>query len=177
MLAFLRSWNVNIVKIILALFLIYVVIQVAMYFDIFTFDENFTEGREDGDELRNLALNQVSQSVNALSLLIGHGFGIGVPVRPVHMEISYLEIFHKQGIVGLSFWGFFLIQIIKLGHVANMKGKKLGDFMVITAFMVYLQSFFNPYLNNPIGMGWVLLCYVSCYKLAHEKDLRYSSNI
>lgn len=158
------------------LFFSYTLYQSAKYFEIFEIGEDYTEKREGGDELRFETINQVKNEINVASFFVGHGFGHGVKNRPVHMEMSYLEIFHKQGVIGLIFWGVVLMLVLSYNNKVPKENKGLSDFYVISSIMILIQSFFNPYINNPIGMGMVLISLVSCYYLAHE-NTRHNSTI
>lgn len=121
--------------------------------------------KSSSDEIRWITIDQVAERLNPFSLIIGHGFGQGVPIRPDHMEISYLEIFHKQGVVGLLFWVALFIYCsltyfqIKRSSALYMKYSPL--YLVI--IFVFIQSGTNPFLNNPIGLSAVLICLV-CLK-------------
>lgn len=110
------------------------------------------------DTIRYTQIQQVINATTPLSFFLGHGFGIGVPIRPIHMEISYLEIFHKQGILGLAFWsvlfGFILFYYVKIR--STFSHYEVDAFFIGTLF-VYIQTFTNPFLNNPIGMTFVIL--------------------
>lgn len=112
--------------------------------------------RAESDSIRFIQIYQVLEAITPLSFFIGHGFGIGVPIREMHMEIAYLEIFHKQGILGLLFWFAILSLIVRTYKKINNKSYIVKSFLV-SAFFVYLQSATNPFLNNPIGMTVVLL--------------------
>lgn len=63
------------------------------------------------DNIRYAQIEQVLEMVNPVSFFLGHGYGVGVAIRPGHMEIMYLELFHKQGLLGLAFWLFILVYI------------------------------------------------------------------
>lgn len=125
------------------------------------------ENRAEGDELRILTMQQVFERITPFSFFFGHGFGIGVPIRMVHMENSFLEIFHKQGVLGLTFWGYLLYKIIAFYKRIPLSYKKLASVYVVGTITVYIQSLFNPFLINPIGMGFVLLSFVVCKKLSY----------
>lgn len=120
--------------------------------------------RMESDSIRLIQINQVLKAITPLSFFIGHGFGIGVPIREMHMEISYLEIFHKQGILGLSFWFTILILIIITFKKINNKNC-IAKSLLVSTFFVYLQSATNPFLNNPIGMTIVLLSLIILFRL------------
>ncbi|MBL6449791.1 hypothetical protein JMN32_26000 [Fulvivirga sp. 29W222] len=125
--------------------------------------------REFSDNERKKQLNQVLEHTTIRSTFIGHGFGVGVPVRPVHMEISYLEIFHKQGLLGLLFWGAIFILLTK-----KFLASKASQFAISNAFyfgslFIFFQSATNQYFNNPIGMSFILVALV-CLELTSKND-------
>ncbi len=128
------------------------------------------EARSDGDIIRIITFEQVMTNATPLSVLIGHGFGEGVPIRQIHMENAFLEIFHKQGLLGLSFWLFLLYNI----YFYNKKvvvHKNISRLYWIGTLMVYIQSLFNPFLTNPIGMSFVIISYASCRYLSRPGQI------
>ncbi len=139
------------------------------------------------DSIRFVQLQQVADMVNPISLFIGHGFGVGVPIRPGHMEIMYLEIFHKQGILGLIFWFAILGYIYLKAHNYRMycKEKKIGNPIDTRPFLygvtfLYLQSLFNPYLTNSMGMTFLFITLVIFEKLKkfnEQKNIGLHGNV
>lgn len=119
---------------------------------------NLLGNRAYADEGRFQQIKEVAQQADFSTLLIGHGFGIGIPARPVHMEISYLEIFHKQGLIGLLFWGYLLWALFIKYKDATPDG--LSDSFFVGSLFVYFQSLTNQYINNPIGLSMILLSFV-----------------
>lgn len=117
--------------------------------------------RQDSDFARLKQIEEVIAATTPVSFFIGHGYGVGVPSRPDRMEIVYLEAFHKQGLIGLSFWFFlFALNWIYFKRAYRVNPNIAVPFMLSTVF-VYIQSFTNPYLNNPIGMTMVMISLVS----------------
>lgn len=116
--------------------------------------------RNESDSMRIIQIEEVLNAITTTSFFIGHGFGIGVPTRPDGMEITFLEIFHKQGILGLFLWiGFLFYMIFNYLNIRNLTYKKIFKPFLVSTFFVYFQSLTNPYLNNPIGMSMVLLTF------------------
>lgn len=116
--------------------------------------------RSESDSVRYIQIAQVFNSINYSSFFIGHGFGTGIPIRPDHMEISYLEIFHKQGVFGLVFW-FSIIVLITLNYKNIKNQTSLVNSFLASSFFVYALSFTNPFINNSIGMGMLLISLIS----------------
>ena len=108
--------------------------------------------KEKSDSTRYLQIEEVTEMISPNSILIGHGFGIGTEHRQEHMEIAFLEIFHKQGVIGLLFW----VGLLFLSIWYYLKSKErdqiyLKPFM-LTILAIYVISLTNPYINNSIGL-------------------------
>ncbi|EJL66732.1 O-antigen ligase family protein [Flavobacterium sp. CF136] len=122
--------------------------------------------RADSDKVRYIQIEQVYDRINPISIFIGHGFGNGVPDRPIHMENSFLEIFHKQGLLGLFFWIAMLFYVCLLYvNIKNVIFKKLALPFLLGVFFVYFQSLTNPFINNPMGLCLLLITIVVFSKL------------
>jgi hypothetical protein len=122
--------------------------------------------KSDSDIVRYVQVDQVISAINPVSFIVGHGFGIGVPIRPDHMELSFLEIFHKQGILGLLFWfGLFIHIFIMYFNINNKKYKEIALPFLLSVVFVILQSTTNPYMNNPIGLTMILITIIVFSKL------------
>lgn len=118
---------------------------------------------------RLIAISEVYDRTAPISVLVGHGFGVGVPVRPVHMEIMYLEIFHKQGIVGLLWWAALIgIAVIRWQRAVRAGKGQLAYPLLLSITFVCIESATNPFLNNPIGLYAFIICYVALGVLAEK---------
>lgn len=166
---YLKTHEVNIFKIVGLMLVVLLLYEVAEVLEIFQFDDTYLENREESDSVRLITIDQVFDRITWWSLLVGHGFGQGVPERPAHMEISYLDIFHHQGLFGLAFWVALFIAILKYGNSVVGKFKEEAAFFMTAAMMIFLQSCFNPYINNSIGMSITLLAFVICYRLSQDE--------
>ena len=174
---YLKTHEVNIFKIVGLMLVVLLLYEVAEVFEVFTFDDTYMENREESDSVRLITIDQVFERITWWSLLIGHGFGQGVPERAAHMEISYLDIFHHQGLFGLSFWVALFVAILKYGNSVAEKYKEEAAFFMTAAMMIYLQSCFNPYINNSIGMSITLLAFVICYRLSQDEYFTSRSTV
>lgn len=119
------------------------------------------DDRADGDAIRLITIQQVLERINLFSFFFGHGFGNGVPIREVHMEMSYLEVFHKQGLLGILFWIYLFYKVSIFYYKTSGSNKKKAIPFYIGVILVYIQSLFNPFINNPIGMSFILLAFFS----------------
>ncbi|KIM06026.1 MAG: hypothetical protein KN64_00495 [Sulfurovum sp. AS07-7] len=131
---------------------------------------SFVGDKSESDFMRILQIQQVFDAITLSSFFMGHGYGIGVPIRPNGMEITFLEIFHKQGILGLFLWiGFLFYIIYNYLNIKNITYKRVVKPFVVSTFFVYMQSLTNPYLNNPIGMSMVLLTFSALIVVAYKE--------
>lgn len=142
------------------------ILLIVNYFGLFDVSEN----RKDGDILRVLTTQQVLERMTPLSFVVGHGFGCGVPIRAIHMENAFLEIFHKQGLIGLSLWSYLLYKIVTFYRHVSSTYKSIASIYMVGTIGIYVQSFFNPFLINPIGMSFVLLSFTVCNKLSNINE-------
>lgn len=170
----LRESHYKVKKIQLVFFFVSIIL---VAYSINTYYSSMFSDRESGTQLRVDQFKQVFERINVMSVLFGHGFGIGIPAREIHMENSYLEIFHKQGILGLMFWFYLLISsILNFNKIENSQKIKMLPF-ILSILTIYIQSIFNPYINNPIGMAFILISYVIIVngKRIYEDKRLYSS--
>lgn len=117
--------------------------------------------KNESDLVRYLQVSQVWDKITPFSLVFGHGFGIGIPIRPIHMEISYLEIFHKQGLIGLFYYSYILYVIFKKFNFSN-SNYKIG--MLLSVLFVFFLSGTNPYINHPLGITIISISLVCLMK-------------
>jgi hypothetical protein len=122
--------------------------------------EELLGDRKFSDNERKQQFIQVANAATLPTAVWGHGFGTGVESRPVHMEISYLEIFHKQGIIGIACWIIILFSLVKSYKSLPSKSGMSNAFF-LAALFVFFQSLTNQYINNPIGLGMILISMVS----------------
>lgn len=126
-------------------------------------DSTLLGDRNYSDNGRLTQIKEVLAATTGSSFLLGHGFGVGVPSRPVHMEIAYLEIFHKQGVIGLAFWTVLLWVIFRKFREAE--NTPLANSFFFCTLFIYIQSLTNQYINNPIGLSFLLLSMVCLDRL------------
>lgn len=135
---------------------------------------SFFDKTNESNAIRLIGCAQVVECVNPISIFVGHGFGIGIPIRPVHFEISFLEIFHKQGLLGLMFWLIFLgIIVYNYTKIRSYEYKKIALGFLLSSLFIYIQSQTNPFINNPIGMSFLLISVISLKVLREEECCAY----
>ena len=132
--------------------------------------------REFSDNARYLQIREVVNAITPSSLIWGHGFGKGVASRPVHMEIAYLEIFHKQGLLGIAVWTFLFSNLVSLFKKARVHSTQIATAFFLSALFVFFQSLTNQYVNNPIGMGMVLIALTTLDFLTRSDNQRSATD-
>jgi O-antigen ligase len=82
------------------------------------------------------------------------------------MEISYLEIFHKQGILGLSIWAWLFASLWKRFYIRIGRDFKLINYkdetfaFFISAAFMFAISLTNPFINSPMGLGMLAIALI-----------------
>jgi hypothetical protein len=135
-----------------------IVIVLAVYLNI---KDNIGD-KVESDETRYEQIDEVKERITPLSFVIGHGYGVGVPIRPIHMEISFLEIFHKQGIIGLTYYSMVLL-IAYLAYKRSGQENSMGLYMCV--LFIFFVSTTNPYVNHPLGITVIAIAIISMLKL------------
>ncbi len=111
------------------------------------------------DAIRIAAIHNVNEAITPLSLVMGHGFGVAAGVNRVHLEISYYEILHKQGIVGLLVWCIPLLYCFR--KLVRDQTEKLDKRFFLAVLSVYIISLTNPFINSPLGLSVIVIAMIS----------------
>ncbi|OGF21567.1 hypothetical protein A2316_03200 [Candidatus Falkowbacteria bacterium RIFOXYB2_FULL_38_15] len=109
--------------------------------------------------------------------IIGSGFGTTVTYKssdPRALEINptgefttyafewgYLDIWLKIGLAGLLVYLYLIWFMLKGEWVLSKENSSLGALnagLFIGMIALLATSFFSPYLNHPLGIGYVMLC-------------------
>jgi hypothetical protein len=108
-------------------------------------------GRFSGDSGVNLRYDTLKESIEKISesALLGNGFGTELPSKRFHQENSFMDILVEQGIIGISFYVVLFVMVYRL------RNRNFG--LAVVFFMTYILSLTNPYINNPIGIGMMII--------------------
>ncbi|QQA60734.1 O-antigen ligase family protein [Aeromonas caviae] len=90
-------------------------------------------------------------SVHPFNMLSGFGSGFEINGR-TQIENAYLNTWLKFGVLGLLMLFIPLILIIKY----RAHSEKNDTILVFCVLLMYVQSNFNPYVNNSIGLFFIL---------------------
>jgi hypothetical protein len=95
------------------------------------------------------------------TLIVGEGYGAQINNRPM-IENTFLWVLWSFGIVGLLFWMTPLaLCVYYYCKIPDAYLHPAASAYLFGTVLVYLQTATNPYLNNPIGLSYVLLALFS----------------
>jgi hypothetical protein len=131
-------------------------------------DESFTESRSASNDQRAQDFFGIVDNLTPTTALIGEGFGAEVDDRQF-IENTLLWAFWKLGVIGAVFWTLplCLCAYFYLKIPDRMHHRSAGAFFFGT-ILVYVETLTNPYLNNPIGLSYVLVALFSLRTLARD---------
>lgn len=113
-------------------------------------------GNNDSIDVRLNDFNDIINSLDPLSFIVGHGFGSNISNR-VNIENTYLWVFSKGGVLGilLIFW-----LIVKYCNAYFSGSKTIFRFHIFSSgIFLFILTATNPFINNPIGMSWLFASY------------------
>lgn len=126
------------------------------------------------DSVRFELINNVNQAITPFSFIFGHGFGVFAGVNRDHLEISYYEILHKQGIIGVILW--FVPLIYCFNKLIKDRTVKLDKRFFIAVLSVYIISLTNPIINSPLGLSTIIISIIAMDIIHKENQLNIANN-
>lgn len=120
---------------------------------------NILPSAHDSNAIRIHDLSMFLSLFDLKGVLLGKGFGADVLGRS-QIEITYVNILYKQGLLGIFFWLTPLCYICMQARKLNECNLALAMPFILSVMMVYLVSLTNPFLTNPVGMTIVLIAMV-----------------
>ena len=97
-------------------------------------------------------------------------------------EWGYLDILLKLGLVGLIAYLWFIISIIHLSwksiinyQLSIIKDKALALGLTIGLIALLTTNIFSPYLNHPLGIGYLILIAAIFLSLKNQSTIRTNS--
>ncbi len=144
------------------------------------FNSDFLSGRVGGVSGTAAVSSRMAELAPAFELirkatLLGNGFGTTVHFRSddpriknaanpegwtdaAMIEWGYLDLAIKTGILGLLAYLAFLSVIAWQLFTAALKKDYIASVMLGTFSALLVVNMFTPYLNHPLGIGFVLVC-------------------
>ena len=80
-------------------------------------------------------------------------------------EWGYLDIILKIGLAGLFVYLILIGKIWRLGWRSGRSGEIISFGLLLGLAALLATHFFSPYLNHPLGIGYIMLCGVIFEKL------------
>lgn len=102
----------------------------------------------------------VKQRLNLATLVIGHGLGAKIGQR-TKIELTYLEVLYKQGLVGLAFWLSLLAYCCWLYSRVPAANRALGRALLLCSLFFFISTAANTVLSGSIGLGMVFIA-IAC---------------
>jgi hypothetical protein len=131
-------------------------------------DESFTQSRSASNDQRAHDFFGIVDNLTPSTALIGEGYGATVDDRQF-IENTLLWAYWKLGVMGVVFWtmplclcAYFYLKIPDRMHHRSAAAFFFGT------ILVYVETLTNPYLNNPIGLSYVLVALFSLRTLARD---------
>jgi len=100
--------------------------------------------------------------------LIGKGFGAPIGDRN-RIEINYVEIFYKQGLLGLLIWLALFAYSFLLYSKLPPENRQFGAAFLLSGFFVAVATASNTFLTGSIGMAVVFIAVVSLSILSRDR--------
>lgn len=133
-------------------------------------NEAMQNSRIESNSIRLDDMSFMANHATAATLLFGEGFGAMINGRAL-IENTFLWAFWKLGVAGVTFWllplalcTWFFAQIPRRGS------NRLAGAYYCGVLLVYIETATNPYLNNPIGLSFVMIAMFSLQTLSSESE-------
>jgi hypothetical protein len=113
-------------------------------------------------------MTYMAEHATPSTLLIGEGFGSLINNR-LGIENTFLFMLWKLGVLGLLFWLLPLsLCAYYYSKISNRRSNPLANAYLFGTILVYVQTIANPFLNNPIGLSFVMLALFSLRTLSRR---------
>lgn len=120
-----------------------------------------------GDNIRGDDLKYTIQELDFSMAAIGRG--LGAPIRGrERIEMTYVEVFYKQGLPGLLAWFALFLYIFHLYLKVPRETKQFGLAFFLSSLFVFVVTASNTFLTGSIGMAVVFIATASLLVLTRE---------
>lgn len=134
-----------------------------------SFDDSLLSTRATSNQARLDDMAFIADRLTLRTVLLGEGFGSLINGR-VLIENTYLWAWWKLGVAGVLFWLTpLLICTYFFISIPNFRRDGLACAFYFGAILVYVQTGSNPYLNNPIGLSYIMIAIFSLRTLARVR--------
>jgi hypothetical protein len=139
-----------------------------LWFYLPSLDQKVLEAHESSTNARIDDMYYIMHHATAGTLLFGEGFGSLINDR-YQIENTFLMVLWKLGVPGLLFWlSPLALCVYHYAKIPNRRWSPLANAYLFGTVLVYLQTATNPYLNNPIGLSYVILSIFSLRALHRQ---------
>ena len=134
-------------------------------------DASYSEQRSESTNQRARDFFAIIDNMTPQTFLIGEGFGAEENDR-IEIENSFLWAQWKLGVMGPVFWStpLFLCAYFYL-KIPNRRYHRSANAFFFGTVLVYVETLTNPFLNNPIGLSFVLVAIFSLRTLSKQVRL------
>jgi len=134
-------------------------------------DASYSAQRSESTDQRTRDLLTIVDNMTPESFLIGEGYGALENDRQ-DIENSFLWAQWKLGVMGPVFW---LTPLLLCGYyylkIPNRRKHRAATAFFFGTVLVYIETLTNPFLNNPIGLSYVLVAIFSLRTLCKQSRL------
>jgi hypothetical protein len=134
--------------------------------------DSFTQARSSSNDQRVHDFLGIVDNLTPASALIGDGYGAEVDDRQF-IENTLLWAGWKLGVMGVVFWTMpLLLCAYYYLKIPGWTRHRIATAFFFGTVLVYVETLTNPFLNNPIGLSFVLVALFSLKTLAKETRLQ-----
>ncbi|MGW1422655.1 hypothetical protein ACWAT4_21375 [Bradyrhizobium manausense] len=119
------------------------------------------------DSYRSGDIRFVADHLDLRTLLIGRGFGAKIDQRS-RIELNYLEILYKQGLLGLATWFLLFGLTCWLYARTPSCNRALALALALSSLFVFVSTAATTFLTGSIGMGMVFITIAALIVLSRE---------
>lgn len=102
-------------------------------------------------------MKYIYDNITLFTFLFGEGYGSSINNR-INIENTYLWVLWKIGVLGIFFWFTpLIISTYYFYKISKIKIPKIASAYYSGVILIYIQTATNPYLNNPIGLSFVII--------------------
>lgn len=129
------------------------------------------------DSIRLKDIRTVWSELDLSMFIYGRGLGAIIGERS-RIEMNYLEIFYKQGIIGLAFWISIILYMFYMYINVESYWKNYSLAFFLCGVFVFAITATNTFLTGSIGMALVWIAFAALHVLTKfDADHRVDGNM
>ena len=132
-------------------------------------DESIGGRYESSTNQRLEDMQYIADNLSVKTLTIGEGYASLINNR-YQIENTFLWALWKLGSLGLAFWLLpFFLGLLYYFRIPNRRSDPAANAFLFGLVLIYLQTATNPFLNNPIGLSFVIVAVFSLRALSRSR--------